>query len=232
MSITPEILLRAYSMGIFPMAESRDSSEIHWVEPRLRGIFPIDGFHISRSLRVQILRGDYSVTVDRDFAGVVAACADRATTWINAEITDLYQHLHQMGRAHSVEVWRNDALIGGVYGVHLGAAFFGESMFSRATGGSKLALAYLIHRLRAGGFVLFDTQYLTQHLASLGAIEIPKSAYQARLAAALTAQANFLPPDYWPVPDSVAAGSPAGSGAGSTSGKAKSGTSQRITQTS
>lgn len=232
MSITPEILLRAYSMGIFPMAESRDSPEVHWVEPRLRGIFPIDGFHISRTLRAQILRGDYSVTVDRNFAGVVAACADRATTWINAEITDLYQQLHQMGHAHSVEVWRGDALIGGVYGVHLGAAFFGESMFSRATGGSKLALAYLIHRLNAGGFVLFDTQYLTQHLASLGAIEIPKSAYKGRLATALITQANFLPPDYWPVPVSVAAGSSAGSGAGSTSGKAKSGTSQRITQTS
>jgi leucyl/phenylalanyl-tRNA--protein transferase len=232
MSITPEILLRAYSMGIFPMAESRDSTDIHWVEPRLRGIFPIDGFHISRSLRAQILHGDYSVTVDHDFAGVVAACADRAATWINGEITDLYQQLHEMGFAHSVEVWRSDALIGGVYGVHLGTAFFGESMFSRATGGSKLALAYLIHRLRAGGFALFDTQYLTPHLASLGAMEIPKSVYQTRLADALTTQASFLPQDYWPVPDSVAAGSPAGSGAGATSGKAKSGTSQRITQTS
>lgn len=226
MSITPEILLRAYSLGIFPMAESRDSTDIHWVEPRLRGIFPMGGFHISRSLRGQILQGDYHVTVDSDFAGVVAACADRTTTWINAEITDLYQKLHQMGHAHSVEVWRGDGLIGGVYGVHLGAAFFGESMFSKATGGSKLALAYLMHRLRAGGFTLFDTQYLTPHLASLGAIEIHKSAYKARLSAALNAQANFLPPDY--CPDSVAVGS----GSGATSGKAKSGTSQRITQTS
>jgi leucyl/phenylalanyl-tRNA--protein transferase len=216
------------------MAESRDSTDIHWVEPRLRGIFPMDGFHISRRLRGQILRADYSVTVDRNFAGVVAACADRATTWINAEITELYQHLHQMGHAHSVEVWRNDTLIGGVYGVHLGAAFFGESMFSKVTGGSKLALAYLMHRLRAGEFVLFDTQYLTPHLASLGAVEIPKSAYQARLTAALSTQANFLPPNYWPVPESVAAGSPFGSdaGSGATSGMAKSGTSQRITQTS
>lgn len=221
MTITPDILLRAYEIGIFPMSESRFSKEIHWVEPHFRGIFPMDGFHISRSLRAQILRGDYRVTVDHDFAGVVAACADRANTWINAEITDLYQQLHQMGHAHSVEVWRDDTLIGGVYGVHRGAAFFGESMFSRATGGSKLALAYLMHRLRAGGFILFDTQYLTPHLASLGAIEIPKSAYQARLKAALTAQANFAPQDYWPVPESVA-----------TSGKAKSGTSQRITHTS
>lgn len=227
-SITPEILLRAYEIGIFPMSESRDSTEIHWVEPRLRGIFPIDGFHISRTLRAQILRADYRITVDHDFSGVVAACADRATTWINAEITALYQQLHQMGYAHSLEVWQDDALIGGVYGVHLGAAFFGESMFSRATGGSKLALAYLIHRLRAGGFVLFDTQYLTPHLASLGAVEIPKSAYKARLATALTKQADFAPQDYWPVPASVAAGSTAGA----TSGKTKSGTSQRITQTS
>ncbi len=226
MSITPEILLRAYRLGIFPMADSRDSPEIHWVEPRLRGIFPIEGFHISRSLRSQILRGDYRVTVDQDFAGVVAACADRTTTWINAEISDLYQKLHEMGHAHSVEVWRGDGLIGGVYGVHLGAAFFGESMFSKATGGSKLALAYLAHRLRAGGFTLFDTQYLTPHLASLGAIEIPKSHYQAQLSAALSAQAVFSPPDY--CPDSVAVGSVSGA----TSGKAKSGTSQRITQTS
>lgn len=236
MTITPEILLHAYRLGIFPMAESRDSTDVHWVEPRLRGIFPIDGFHISRSLRRQILGGDYRVTVDHDFAGVVAACADRPTTWINAQITDLYQHLHQMGHAHSVEVWRDNALIGGVYGVHLGAAFFGESMFSRATGGSKLALAYLIHRLRAGSFRLFDTQYLTPHLASLGAIEIPKSRYQAQLAAALTRPAMFSPPDYWPEPDSVAAGSVAAgsmaAGSVGTVGKAKSGTSQRITQTS
>ncbi len=232
MTITPEILLRAYSMGIFPMAESREAVEIHWVEPRFRGVFPINGFHISRTLRAQILHDDYSVTVDRDFVGVVGACADRATTWINGEITDLYQKLHDMGHAHSVEVWRGGSLIGGVYGVHLGAAFFGESMFSRATGGSKLALAYLSHRLRAGGFVLFDTQYLTPHLASLGAIEIPKSTYQAHLATALTQQANFTPPGYCPVPDSVAAGSPAGSGAEGTIGNTKSGTSHRITQTS
>lgn len=224
MSMTPEILLRAYGMGIFPMAESRESTEIHWVEPHLRGIFPMDGFHISRTLGAQILRADYRVTVDHDFAGVVAACADRANTWINAEIAALYQQLHQMGYAHSVEVWRDSALIGGVYGVHLGAAFFGESMFSRDTGGSKLALAYLMHRLRAGGFILFDTQYLTPHLASLGAMEIPKSEYQACLATALTIHADFLLPDYWPVPASVVAGA--------TSGKAKSGTSQRITHTS
>lgn len=228
--ITTENLLDAYRMGIFPMAESRDGVDIHWVAPRLRGIFPMNGFHISRSLRRQILRGDYRVTVDHDFAGVLAACADRSTTWINAQITDLYQQLHQMGHAHSVEVWRDTALIGGVYGVHLGAAFFGESMFSYATGGSKLALAYLMHRLRAGGFVLFDTQYLTPHLASLGAVEIPKMAYQARLANALATQADFSPKDYCPDAGGVA-GSPAASG-DTISGKAKSGTSHRITQTS
>ena len=202
-TITPEILLRAYAAGIFPMAESRNSVEVHWVEPRLRGIFPIDNFHISRSLRAQILRADYQITVNRDFAGVVAACADRPTTWINGTICDLYQQLHQIGHAHSLEVWRNEALIGGVYGVHLGAAFFGESMFSRATGGSKLALAYLIHRLRAGGFQLFDTQYLTPHLASLGAVEIPKAEYQARLAGAISHLGDFMPPNYWADPASV-----------------------------
>lgn len=204
MQINPDILLRAYAMGIFPMAESRDDPELHWIEPHWRGVFPLDGFHISRSLRRLILRGDYQVTVNRDFAGVVAACADRPSTWINAPIAQAYGALHQMGHAQSVEVWRDDALIGGVYGVTLGAAFFGESMFSRATGGSKLALAYLVHRLRAGGFRLFDTQYLTPHLASLGAVEISKAEYQARLAKAIAQPGDFTPADYWPLPASVA----------------------------
>jgi len=170
------------------------------------------------------------VTVNVDFAAVVAGCASRPSTWINAQITQLYQELHNAGHAHSLEVWRGNALIGGVYGVTLGGAFFGESMFSRATDASKIALAYLVHRLRAGGFVLFDTQYLTPHLASLGAVEILRRDYEARLAAALPLRAEFQPAGYCPSAASVAGSSP--SGRGSTSGSSSRGTSQRSTQTS
>ena len=204
-ALTPDILLRAYGIGIFPMAESRDNPEIHWVDPKRRGVFPLEGFHISRSLAKHILTADYRVTVDTAFAEVVAGCADRPETWINAEITALYTALHQMGQAHSLEVWQEDALIGGVYGVTLGAAFFGESMFSRQTNASKTALAYLVHRLRAGGFQLFDTQFLTPHLASLGAVEIPQAEYHRRLAQAQQAQASFMPEGYQPLPSSVVA---------------------------
>jgi leucyl/phenylalanyl-tRNA--protein transferase len=209
--LTPDILLRAYGIGIFPMAESRDNPEIHWVDPKRRGVFPLDGFHISRSLAKHILTADYRVSVNEAFSEVVAGCADRPVTWINAEITGLYTALHQMGFAHSLEVWQGEALIGGVYGVTLGAAFFGESMFSRQTNASKTALAYLTHRLRAGGFALFDTQFLTPHLASLGAVEIPRAEYQRRLAAAVQGQASFTPAGYQPFPSSVAAGSALGS---------------------
>lgn len=215
--ITPELLLHAYAVGVFPMAPSRDSTEIQWIDPRHRGIFPLDGFHISRSLRSHILRTNAHVTVDRAFAAVVQGCADREDTWINAEITQLYQTLHVQGHAHSLEVWDGKALIGGVYGVVIGAAFFGESMFSRATDASKLALAYLIHRLRAGGFKLFDTQFPTPHLASLGAYEVTRAAYQRRLAAAINAAAQFAPAGYPPDELSVAVAA---------------GTSQRSTQTS
>lgn len=228
--ITPEMLLRAYGMGLFPMAESRDSADLHWIDPRRRGVFPIDGFHISRSLRRVILRADYQVTVNRDFAAVLQGCADRPETWINPEITALYGALHAQGHVHSLEVWRDGALIGGVYGVAIGGAFMGESMFSRATDASKLALAWLMHRLRAGGFTLFDTQFLTPHLASLGAVEIPRTEYHRRLQAALPLQASFTPPGYQPLPSSITSPSP--SGTGSTSGSTRSGTSQRSTQTS
>ena len=210
-SLTPDILLRAYGIGIFPMAESRDNPEIHWVDPKRRGVFPLDGFHISRSLAKHILTADYRVSVNEAFSEVVAGCADRPVTWINAEITGLYTALHQMGFAHSLEVWQGDALIGGVYGVTLGAAFFGESMFSRQTNASKTALAYLTHRLGAGGFALFDTQFLTPHLASLGAVEIPRAEYQRRLAAAVQGAASFTPEGYQPLPSSVVAGSALGS---------------------
>ncbi len=214
-TITPEILLRGYAAGIFPMAESRDDPAIHWVDPRRRGILPLDGFHISRSLRRRILRCGWDVRVNTDFAGVVQGCGDRPETWINAEIFALYQALHQAGFAHSLELWEGSDLIGGVYGVTLGAAFFGESMFSRRTDASKVALAYAVHRLRAGGFTLFDTQFLTPHLATLGGLEIPRAEYHRRLNAALRQGADFDPPGYCPSSAEVA-GSAFGSGAAST----------------
>lgn len=190
--LTADLLLRAYAAGIFPMAESRDSPEIFWVEPRMRGIIPLDGFHVSRSLARRIRRGDYRVSFDSDFAGVVAGCAGRPATWINTTIAELYTDLHARGHAHSIEVRDLDGrLVGGVYGVAIGAAFFGESMFSRATDASKVALAYLVDRLKSENFRLFDTQFLTPHLASLGAIEIPAREYLVRLSAAISAPARF-----------------------------------------
>ncbi|NJM83907.1 MAG: leucyl/phenylalanyl-tRNA--protein transferase [Tabrizicola sp.] len=214
--LTPEVLLRGYAMGIFPMAESRDDPEIHWVDPRQRGILPLDGFHISRSLARRIRRGGYQLRVNADFRAVVEACADRDETWISQDIQSLYLALHEGGFAHSVEIWQDGALVGGVYGVVLGAAFFGESMFSRQTDASKLALAHTVERLNAGGFQLFDTQFLTPHLASLGGVEISRASYHRRLATALAAKARFFPDGY----------------SSSTSGTAPSGTVQRSTQTS
>lgn len=204
MLITPEMLLKAYAMGIFPMAEGRDTPRIHWVDPRRRGVFDLDAFHVSRSLARRIRRWEYSVRINTDFAGVIAACAERPETWINAEITALYCALHAQGAAHSLEVWAEGGLQGGVFGVAIGAAFFGESMFSRRTDASKVALAWLVHRLRVGGFRLFDTQFITPHLASLGAIEISRAAYLARLAQAIGQQACFAPAGYQPSPSSVA----------------------------
>lgn len=189
--LTPELLLHGYSVGIFPMSEARDDPEIFWVDPRKRGIMPLDNFHISRSLRRAMQRSDWTITIDRDFEGVVDGCADRQDTWINTEIRTLYSALHQRSDAHSLEVWEGDVLVGGVYGVVLGAAFFGESMFSRRTNASKVALACLVDRLRQGRFELFDTQFITDHLASLGAIEISRAQYQAKLANAKTRPASF-----------------------------------------
>jgi leucyl/phenylalanyl-tRNA--protein transferase len=189
--LTPETLLRAYAIGIFPMAEDRESDEIFWVDPRRRGILPLTNFHISRSLRRRIRRGDYTIRTDTAFLEVVAGCADREETWINAQIAALYAALHAGGFAHSLEVWQEGALMGGVYGVTLGGAFFGESMFSRRTDASKIALAYLVDRLRAGGFKLFDTQFVTPHLRSLGAVEVSRGEYHRRLLAALDATADF-----------------------------------------
>ena len=191
MTLDPNLLLHAYSIGVFPMAEHRDSPKISWIEPRLRGIFALEDFHISRSLARAIAKADYEIRLNTGFLEVVDACADRSETWINDQIREGYQALFDMGHAHSLEVWRDDRLIGGVYGVTLGGAFFGESMFSRATNGSKIALAYLVTHLSRCGYKLFDTQFLTPHLASLGAVEIPQDTYLSHLADSLEAVADF-----------------------------------------
>src|SRR4051812_25489679 len=183
--LDPRLLLQGYATGIFPMADSRDADELFWVEPRNRAIIPLDRFHLSRSLRRTIRMGKFTVTHDRDFAGVIAGCADREETWINAELEHAMLALHGSGHAHSIEVWRENELVGGVYGVKLGRAFFGESMFSRATDASKVALAWLVARLRAGNFSLLDCQFMTDHLASLGAVSVPRETYVALLSAAL-----------------------------------------------
>ncbi|MBY0351135.1 leucyl/phenylalanyl-tRNA--protein transferase [Tabrizicola sp.] len=209
--LDPDTLLRAYALGIFPMSDGRGDADLHWIDPRRRGILPLDGFHMSRSLERRLRRADYRLTADQAFAEVVIACADRQETWISHRIQRLYQTLHDQGHAHSIEVWQDDTLAGGVYGVTLGAAFFGESMFSRATDASKVALAFAVHRLRAGGFRLFDTQFLTPHLASLGGIEISRAEYHRRLAAAVAVRADFAPVGYSPTPLDVA-GSFAASG--------------------
>ena len=201
--LTPELLLHGYSIGIFPMAEHRDDPEIFWVDPQRRGVFPLDGFHISRSLARDMRRSRYDVAVNRDFAGVVEACADRADTWINAEIFSLYSALHRKGHAHSLEIYDDQTLVGGVYGVTLGGAFFGESMFSRRTNTSKMALAALVDRLRSAGFALFDTQFLTDHLASLGAVEISRAAYQSQLERAKQLVADFTLPPVRPLQEVV-----------------------------
>ncbi len=189
--LTPEILLHGYSIGIFPMAENRHDTEIFWVDPRRRGVMPLKGFHASRSLRRAMRQTAFTTAINRDFAGVVEACADRVDTWINAEISSLYNVLHDRGHAHSLEIYEGDLLVGGVYGVTLGSAFFGESMFSRRTNASKMALAVLVDHLNTAGFTLFDTQFLTEHLASLGGQEITRTAYHGQLDHALARTATF-----------------------------------------
>ncbi|MFA8444257.1 leucyl/phenylalanyl-tRNA--protein transferase [Yoonia sp.] len=196
--LTADLLLQAYQVGVFPMSEGRDDPEVFWVDPRMRGIMPLDAFHISRSLARSMRRGRYSVTYNTAFSAVVQGCADRDETWINSTIFDLYSALHDRGYAHSIEVWDDDRLVGGVYGVAIGGAFFGESMFSRITDASKIALAYLVDRLRLGGYQLFDTQFITPHLASLGAVEVPRDHYRAMLVEALTKEASFDSPG--PIP--------------------------------
>jgi leucyl/phenylalanyl-tRNA---protein transferase len=185
--LDPRLLLQGYATGIFPMADSRDADELFWVEPRNRAIIPLDGFHVSRSLRRTIRSGQFEVTRDQDFAAVIAACADREETWINAELEQAMLALHGSGNAHSIEVRSGDELVGGLYGVKLGRAFFGESMFSRATDASKVALSWLVARLKVGNYTLLDCQFMTDHLASLGAVSVTRDDYVALLAAALGA---------------------------------------------
>ncbi len=193
--LTPELILRAYRAGIFPMAEDAGSQELFWVSPQKRGIIPLEGFHVSRSLRKQMRASPYDIRVDTDFAAVIEGCAtagtDRATTWINADIRRLYGELFARGAAHTVEVCDGEELVGGLYGLSIGAAFFGESMFHRRTGASKMALAHLVERLQAGGYRLLDTQFVTDHLRSLGGIEISREEYELRLADALTRSGDF-----------------------------------------
>jgi len=196
--ITPDLLLRAYRAGLFPMAESRGGDRLYWLDPEMRGILPLEGFHLPRRLRRTVLSGAFTVTADADFPAVIAACAapvpGREDSWINPEIERLFNALHGMGHSHSIEVRGADgALLGGLYGVALGGAFFGESMFSRARDVSKVALVHLVARLRLGGFTLLDTQFITDHLAQFGTVEIPRAEYKRRLAEALAAPATWLP---------------------------------------
>jgi leucyl/phenylalanyl-tRNA--protein transferase len=190
-TITPELLLHGYASGVFPMSDSAGDPEVFWVDPQLRGIFPLDKFHVSRRLARRIKRHEYTVTVDQCFNVVVTACANRAETWINTEIFNLYGQLHDLGYAHSIEVMDGSTLVGGVYGVALNGAFFGESMFSLRTDTSKIALTYLVARLKYGGFTLFDTQFQTAHLKSLGAREISRDVYHRQLSNALNTTADF-----------------------------------------
>ena len=225
--IDPEILLSAYAAGIFPMADHRAASDVFWVEPEYRGILPLDHFHLPRSL-AKLLRSErFTITADLAFDQVIEACASpspgRADTWINPTIITAYQALHEQGHAHSIECWEGESLVGGLYGIKLGAAFFGESMFSRATDASKCALAALVARLRVGGFRLVDTQFLTDHLARFGTVEVTRVRYKGLLAAALDAAGDFAAFD-WDVADR-----PATTVSGPVSGKR---IVQLLTQTS
>ena len=184
-TLDPDLLLRAYSIGVFPMSDGRDAQDLYWVEPRRRAILPLDGFHLSRSLRKTLRSGRFEITRDTAFPEIIRLCAERQDTWINAEIEASYIRLHEAGRAHSIEVWEEGELAGGLYGVRLGAAFFGESMVSLRRDASKVALASLVARLIVGNFQLLDCQFMTPHLKSLGAVEIDQTAYLALLASAL-----------------------------------------------
>jgi leucyl/phenylalanyl-tRNA--protein transferase len=239
MTLDPSLLLSAYAAGIFPMADSRDAPDLYWVEPRERAIIPLENFHVSRSLDRTIRSGRFEVTCDRAFAAVVESCAARPETWINRDIEQAVNTLHAAGHAHSIEVWKGDALVGGLYGVKLGRAFFGESMFSKERDASKVAMAWLVARLKAGHFTLLDCQIMTPHLATLGAVGVPAATYAALLSAAIAgvvegagggagsvARDSLPPPAFGALDELVAA---AAGGAGSPPGKV---ISQFLTQTS
>jgi leucyl/phenylalanyl-tRNA--protein transferase len=193
--ITPEVLLKAYSCGIFPMAENADDPALYWIEPERRGIIPLDRFHVPDRLARTVRRNHFTVLVDRDFDAVIAGCAEpktgRARTWINDRIRSLYRKLYERGHCHSVEVYEGESLVGGLYGVSLGSAFFGESMFHRSRDASKVALVHLVARLRSGGFKLLDTQFVTDHLKTFGAVEVSRRQYHKLLEAALVGDSNF-----------------------------------------
>jgi leucyl/phenylalanyl-tRNA--protein transferase len=194
--ITPDILLRAYACGIFPMAESADDPTIFWVEPEQRGVIPLQGFRISSRLARTVRSDIFRITVNTAFKQTIDGCAapqtGREDTWINRRIRDLYSSLHDIGHCHSVEAWDGDELVGGLYGVTLGSAFFGESMFHRARDASKVALVHLVARLAAGGFILLDTQYVTEHLRTFGAVEVPRTRYRKLLDDAIGVDADFF----------------------------------------
>lgn len=196
--ITPDLLLKAYAYGVFPMAKARGDAEVFWVQPKLRGVIPLDAFHVSKSLQKRLRKGTYTVTVDRAVPQVIAACAKttvgREDTWINEQIEELFGNLFAAGLVHSVETWRGDELVGGLYGLAMGAVFFGESMFSTADDASKVALCNLVGILKRGNYVLLDTQFLTDHLKQFGAIEINQEKYLIQLNAALAQQGEFGEP--------------------------------------
>jgi leucyl/phenylalanyl-tRNA--protein transferase len=191
-AITPEILLRAYAAGMFPMAESADDPEVYWVQPKIRGIIPLDEFHISKSLKKKLRQKPFDITINKAFDKVMEFCAeataDRPTTWINPLILTIYKELHRMGYTHSVEAWEGEELVGGLYGVSLGSAFFGESMFSRRTDASKICLVHLVERLKERKFTLLDTQFTTDHLKTFGALDIPRKDYEKLLEKAMQAE--------------------------------------------
>jgi leucyl/phenylalanyl-tRNA--protein transferase len=196
--ITPDLVLKAYAYGVFPMAKSRGASDVFWVQPKLRGVLPLDDFHLPRSLRKRLRQGAFTVSIDQAFDAVMAGCAEatdvRADTWINDRIIQLFSELHRAQLAHSVEVWKDGELVGGLYGLAMGAAFFGESMFSRATDASKVALTHLVGILKKGGFTLLDTQFITDHLRRFGAVEISQEDYLKQLSQALARQGRFEGP--------------------------------------
>jgi len=192
---SPELVLKAYACGVFPMSECKDDPSVFWVDPDWRGVIPLDAFHLPRRLARTVRSGKFQITVNKDFDQVIRKCSEstpkRVESWINGGIVEVYNELHHQGNAHSVECWRGKQLVGGLYGVSLGAAFFGESMFSRERDASKVALVHLVERLRAGGYTLLDTQFVTPHLSNFGAIELPRGTYLEQLRAALEHEATF-----------------------------------------